>query len=245
MQQQIDQLRNEVSGIEHTVQTQLGSLSASLEEQMTEQNSLVADSSVEVLSVDPDAETVVLRITALPKAAFENTTTLFTVRMEGEAPVSFSAQRMTDGSFVGESTLPLVSAYTLSVSFEQNGETQSQLLPNILGDLRANYLLTIYSMGFRGQVGFDGENSLCTLSGTAEVSYNLAYQEDIMVSRAVRGRMELWADGACQQSYPLLGMDDFDPYAAYSECTLFVEIDEVFPLQDSSIVHLRAVLEDN
>lgn len=129
---QYDNLQSSVGNIQHNVSSQLSSLTGRVEEILKSQNSLIADSTVKNLSVDPAENTAAFTFRVVPKTYQEGLQAWIDVEQQGQRS-SFGPYTAQDELFTGQFTTDLTDQITVYISFELDGVRQTQLLGTFHG----------------------------------------------------------------------------------------------------------------
>lgn len=132
MDQQYGTLQNNITRVESTVNSQIGSISSRVEEILKAQNSLTADYGCEQTALDPAANTVSFRAWAVPKTYVEGMTVEF-IAENGEVAASDRVAKAGEiGSnqrFYADLSVPLTDSITISaLLISPDGTRQTQLL---------------------------------------------------------------------------------------------------------------------
>lgn len=128
MDQQYGTLQNNITRVESTVNSQIGSISSRVEEILKAQNSLTADYGCEQTALDPAANTVSFRAWAVPKTYVEGMTAVFQTD-SGSGPVETAAELEPGQTFSAGLTAELTDSITVSVVFiAPDGTRSTQLL---------------------------------------------------------------------------------------------------------------------
>ena len=128
MDQQYGTLQNNITRVESTVNSQIGSISSRVEEILKAQNSLTADYGCEQTALDPAANTVSFRAWAVPKTYVEGMTAVFQTD-SGSGPVEVPAVLEPGQTFSAGLTAELTDSITVSVVFiAPDGTRSTQLL---------------------------------------------------------------------------------------------------------------------
>ncbi len=125
---------NDLSRVESSVDSQIGSISGRVEEILKAQNSLVADYGAEIASADLEKNQVTFSVRAVPKTYIQGMTVEFTADNGTGAVVRTAGIRSNDGSFTASLTCPLSDALSVSaVLIQPDGTRSTQLLEQFSG----------------------------------------------------------------------------------------------------------------
>lgn len=131
---QYGQLQSDISRVESTVNSQIGSISSQVESILKSQNELTADYGTELLSGDLEKSQVTFSLHAVPRTYTQGMTAAFLADCGDGSPVSVPGQLDDDGAFTASLTCPLTDSMDLSVVFTLPGGTrQTQLLDQYYG----------------------------------------------------------------------------------------------------------------
>lgn len=129
MDQQYGNLQNNITRVETTVNSQIGSISNRVEEILKAQNSLVADYGVEIVSINPAANRAVFSARVVPKTYSEGMTVTFSVDNGTGGINNTPGTPSSGGSFKGTLACGLTDSITVSAIFtSSDGTRQTQLL---------------------------------------------------------------------------------------------------------------------
>lgn len=127
--QQYGNLQNNITRVETTVNSQIGSISNRVEEILKAQNSLVADYGVEIVSINPAANRAVFSARVVPKTYSEGMTVTFSVDNGTGGINNTPGTPSSGGSFKGTLACGLTDSITVSAIFtSSDGTRQTQLL---------------------------------------------------------------------------------------------------------------------
>ena len=129
MSEQLNGILNRVSGIETGIDIRIGNIQNAIQSSLNEQASILASYDWQY-GTPKGTESVPLSLTATPKTFREGQTAVFTAAPGSGAPLTFPAQEQ-DGVFYADASIPLeerFDSFALSVSFTQDGETQTEFL---------------------------------------------------------------------------------------------------------------------
>ncbi len=127
IQNNYNNLANSVNNISYSVSSQIGSISNRVEEILQQQNSLLAEYSVDIQYTDLAASKVTFAASVVPKTYTEGLEALFIVESAGvrsEFPATMGAGQR----FAAEVTCELTDAISVGVVLVQDGVRQTQLL---------------------------------------------------------------------------------------------------------------------
>lgn len=127
---------NDLSRVESSVDSQIGSISGRVEEILKAQNSLVADYGVELLSTDPTHNTATFSIYAVPKTYVDGMTVEFIAENGGIASdrVARAGETGSNQRFSADLSVPLTDSITISALLvTPDGTRSTQLLEQFSG----------------------------------------------------------------------------------------------------------------
>ena len=131
---QYGQLQSDITRVESTVNSQIGSISSQVESILKSQNELTADYGTELLSGDLGKNQVTFSLRAVPRTYTQSMTASFLADCGDSSPVSVPGQLGDDGAFTASLTCPLTDSMDLSVVFTRSdGTRQTQLLDQYYG----------------------------------------------------------------------------------------------------------------
>lgn len=131
---QYGQLQSDISRVESTVNSQIGSISSQVESILKSQNELTADYGTELLSGDLEKNQVTFSLRAVPRTYTQGMTAAFLADCGDGSPVSVPGELGDGGAFTASLTCPLTDSMDLSVVFTLPGGTrQTQLLDQYYG----------------------------------------------------------------------------------------------------------------
>lgn len=131
---QQESIFNDISRVESSVNSQIGSISSQVEDILKAQNSLVADYGVEISSVDLKENRVDFSVHALPKTYSEGMTVEFTVDNGTGGVACVPGDPAPDGGFTGTVACELTDSITISSVFiAADGTRSTQLLDQFQG----------------------------------------------------------------------------------------------------------------
>ena len=126
---QYGQLQSDITRVESTVNSQIGSISSQVESILKSQNELTADYGTELLSGDLEKNQVTFSLRAVPRTYTQGMTAAFLADCGDDSPVSVPGALGDDGAFTASLTCPLTDSMDLSVVFTlPDGTRQTQLL---------------------------------------------------------------------------------------------------------------------
>lgn len=168
---QIASVSGQVGGVSASVYGQIDELRRTLEEQLTRQESIMADYSWSVQAIEPTTDRATLRVEAMPKAYHEGMQLVFAAAADGFESVEAVAEEGTGHRFSAVLTVPLAREIRLSATV--NGEN-NQLLETVT-DLRAQHISTqtveIY-FGYSYSSGADTAEVSPEISVTTQSAYD-------------------------------------------------------------------------
>lgn len=250
LQEQLSESDGRISSIEANVQQQIGSISGEIQNSLKQQASLVSDSSFEVVQADRELETVVLRMTAIPKLLTDETKAEFTATGDSSDPVTVPAVR-NGSSFSAEITVPLENNIKGSVTFRTGENSQTELIGQEYS-LRDDYLTTIIA-DFKGDILYleqsiklQGEFAVQTRSGYLWMEQNPDYGlGKISVEFLVDGKTaDALRWGEENETPPeVYGPAPPEPVPG-GESTFYMPYQEEITLKANETLEIRAVVKD-
>lgn len=131
---QQESIFNDISRVESSVNSQIGSISSQVEDILKAQNSLVADYGVEISSANLKENRVAFSVHALPKTYSEGMTVEFTVDNGTGGVACVPGDPAPDGGFTGTVACELTDSITISSVFTAaDGTRSTQLLDQFQG----------------------------------------------------------------------------------------------------------------
>lgn len=137
-QNQYSNLSNSIQNITSSVNGQIGSLTGRVEEILQAQNSLTADYTAQMSSVDLAENTITFDLKVVPKTYVEGMTVTFLVDY-GSGSQEVEGQPGEGSAFTAQLICPLTDSITLSAIFTTGDTKQTQLLDSF-ADLYTNSL---------------------------------------------------------------------------------------------------------
>lgn len=134
---QYNNLQYSISNIQHNVSTQISSITGRVEEILKSQNSLTADYSTEVVSIDPAADMATFAWRVVPKTYQPGMQAYVDIGNGPGARITFGPYDPVREVFSGEFTVALTDSTDIYIVFEYGGTRQTQLLDSY-EYLRAN-----------------------------------------------------------------------------------------------------------
>ncbi len=127
MERQYYSLGNAVGNIEHSVNSQISSVTDRVEQILKAQNDLTADYGAELRYTDIADNTAGFDLWAVPKTYMPGMSVIFLVD-NGKETLEFPAQEGENGTFSGQASCTLTDSITLSAVFVTGDTRQTQLL---------------------------------------------------------------------------------------------------------------------
>lgn len=112
---QLGVMESQVNSMQNVLDQQVGALSAELNNILDESNNILSDSQVIVMSFDPAAQTVTLRVSAAPKEWTNDTTALFTATLSDGRQFAAKGQQQ-NGCFVAKALVVPMDDNTIHLS---------------------------------------------------------------------------------------------------------------------------------
>lgn len=164
LNQQMDDLRSQIAGVQSQVETQLSGLTGQVTNQISnildEKNNILSNYTVTVTDFDTEAETVTLTVSVLPKEWSEDTTAAFTALLSDGRQLQTEALRQAGGFTAENWELPMDQAITLSAALTDGGVTRSSPFDILYDCLPGSFHLTVSGSWTRTLCRGTGEVSL-------------------------------------------------------------------------------------
>lgn len=129
LNRQMDDLRSQMAGIQSQVEAQLSDLTGQVTSQISnildEKNNILSNHTVTVTNFNPEAETVTLTVSAVPKEWTAETTAVFTAVLSDGRQFQTEALRQGSGFTAENWELPMDQAITLSAALTDGDATRS------------------------------------------------------------------------------------------------------------------------
>ena len=125
-------LSNSVNNVNHTVNSQINSITNRVEDILKSQNTLTAEWSAELASTDLQANTATFDVWVVPRTYVEGMTALFQAR-SGEDTVELPVEAGEDHAFSGQITCPLTDSISLTVVLVTGDKRETQWLEDYNG----------------------------------------------------------------------------------------------------------------
>lgn len=132
LQLRCDGLSNSLGEVIYSVDRQIGAITGRVESILKSQNSLTADYSAELVSLDPAANTATFSLRVVPKTYTSDLLVYFQAD-SGGAPVEIPVTEDAERTYAQEITCPLSDSITLSAVFVTGEISQIQLLESYTG----------------------------------------------------------------------------------------------------------------
>lgn len=241
MDQQYGTLQNNITRVESTVNSQIGSISSRVEEILKAQNSLTADYGCEQTALDPAANTVSFRAWAVPKTYVEGMTAVFQTD-SGSGPVEVPAVLEPGQTFSAGLTAELTDSITVSVVFiAPDGTRSTQLLDQFYSlysdtmpavDVQSNFMW----MDLEDGALVLTENSHERYLWTREQSWSdsAAAIADVRVGLFKNRQLAAWAE-PCEQP---------DSFHGFEDCSFYCLPELHLDLTAQDTVEIAAVVTD-
>lgn len=241
MDQQYGTLQNNITRVESTVNSQIGSISSRVEEILKAQNSLTADYGCEQTALDPAANTVSFRAWAVPKTYVEGMTAVFQTD-SGSGPVEVPAVLEPGQTFSAGLTAELTDSITVSVVFIAPDGTRSTQLLDQFYSLYSDTMPTVdIQSNFMWMDLTDGalvltENSHERYLWTQEQiwSDSAAAIADVRVGLFKNRQLAAWAE-PCEQP---------DSFHGFEDCSFYCLPELHLDLTAQDTVEIAAVVTD-
>lgn len=180
LEDRISNLDGRIGMIDSSVSSQIGSITANLEEQLNQQTRIVADYSCEVTEVDLKNQTAAVRLSALPKEYTKGMTAIFTAASLGGEPVTVPGVLGNHNQFACELTVPLSNEIKLSLGLEKNGVLESQVLETLY-DVKLRNQMEVDAVFLGAYTSFPkgpAADDIFDINGTFEINISPAYKDD-------------------------------------------------------------------
>lgn len=245
MDQQYGTLQNNITRVESTVNSQIGSISSRVEEILKAQNSLVADYGVELTAVTPAHNTATFTVHAVPKTYVEGMTVEF-IAENGEVAASDRVAKAGEiGSnqrFYADLSVPLTDSITISaLLISPDGTRQTQLLDQFHGlysdtlpavDVQSNFMWMDLEDGALVLTENSHERYLWTQEQIW--SDSAAAIADVRVGLFKNRQLAAWAE-PCEQP---------DSFHGFEDCSFYCLPELHLDLTAQDTVEIAAVVTD-
>lgn len=241
MDQQYGTLQNNITRVESTVNSQIGSISSRVEEILKAQNSLTADYGCEQTALDPAANTVSFRAWAVPKTYVEGMTAVFQTD-SGSGPVEVPAVLEPGQTFSAGLTAELTDSITVSVVFiAPDGTRSTQLLDQFYSlysdtmpavDIQSNFMWMDLEDGALVLTENSHERYLWTQEQIW--SDSAAAIADVRVGLFKNRQLAAWAE-PCEQP---------DSFHGFEDCSFYCLPELHLDLTAQDTVEIAAVVTD-
>jgi transcriptional regulator with XRE-family HTH domain len=252
----MDQMRNEVNNLQYqvntvngSVQSQLGDLTDRIENILEKQNSIVADSSVEILETDLRNNRIVLLLRAAPKSYTDGMVAEFYLEGSDFDPMTVPGTLTAGNFFEAKTEIPFSDLYRCSVRFTANGEIKTQLLDLPVSNIKETFQPDLWAhyigsmQGVRPGSLYESEQVGPGIKFDGSVEINWATKSiDGTENLPVSGELTVCADGEKVLSRPLT-FDSKDS-AAYPN-NWSVPLQETFPCAPGDTVEIWLRMEDS
>lgn len=215
MDQQYGNLQSNITRVETTVNSQIGSISDRVEEILKAQNSLTADYGCEQTAMDLAANTVSFRAWAVPKTYVEDMSAVFQTD-SGSGPVETAAVLEPGQTFSAGLTAELTDSITVSVVFiAPDGTRQTQLLDQFYSlysdtmpavDVQSNFMWMDLEDGALVLTENSHERYIWTQEQMWSVTGNTAAIADVRVGLFQNRKLVAWAE-PCEQPSSFHGFE--------------------------------------
>lgn len=138
---------NDISRVESSVNSQIGSISNRVEEILKAQNSLTADYGAEAVSADLSQNQVTFSVRAVPKTYTNGMQVEFSAESGGELSVE-PGEAAADGGYTALLTCPLSDSITISAVFIQADGTRSTQLLEQFSEFYSGSLIPVDLMNY-------------------------------------------------------------------------------------------------
>lgn len=221
MNSQYNNLQNSISNVNHTVNSQISSITQQVETILKSQNELTASYDAKLLSVDPARNRATFSVQAVPKRYVDGMTARF-LADSGDGPVEVPGVLGEGQTFSAEVTCPLTDLITLSVVF-QSGDTRET---QVLKDFYSLYSETIPAVTVMGDLwGSVGEDHLLPVraifvSLDGQPVQSVIY-DDILPSEIARIQVGLFCDQKLVHWYDELDGQPDDYHGDFGDAVFF------------------------
>lgn len=154
LQQKVAGMETNLDTVQQNISLELGSVTGQLQDALKEQERLVADASVRVVSENLEEETVTLSLRVIPKNWSQDLSVEFEASGREFSPIVQQGNSTGASGFSAEFAVPMDEEITLSAAFIQGQSKQLQLLETLYGYGAERYQLEL-SGGFSGRMSPD------------------------------------------------------------------------------------------
>ena len=219
MEQQYYSLGNAVGNIEHSVNSQISSVTDRVEQILKAQNDLTADYGAELRYTDVADNTAGFDLWAVPKTYTPGMSVIFLVD-NGKETLEFPAQEGENGTFSGQASCTLTDSITLSAVFVTGDTRQTQLLDQFtylysdsFPDVRLSDRLSIFDVEDfdQGDGTFAVSESYVTVQVDMERQPGLPRLDSIQVGLFHNKKLVQWLE-PCEQPANYSGFEGEDFY---------------------------------
>ena len=133
MEQQYAYIANSVGEVSYSVDRQINSITSRVEDILKSQNSLTAEWSADLVSIDPSNDLATFYVRVVPKTYVEGMTALFQAHSGDEGTVWVPVEPGEDHAFSGQVTCPLSDEIDVSVILITGDKRETQWLNGFYG----------------------------------------------------------------------------------------------------------------
>lgn len=138
-----NEVQREINRIESSVSNQVSSLAAQMGSILDEKNSILSSSQAAVTDFDVEAQTVTLRVSAVPKEWTDTTTAVFTAALSDGRQFTADAGGQNGTFTAGDFVVPMDQAIQLSVTLMDGGSARTGSLETLYDCLPGDFLLNV------------------------------------------------------------------------------------------------------
>lgn len=243
MDRQYGTLQNNITQVESTVNSQIGSISDRVEEILKAQNSLTADYGCEQTAMDLAANTVSFRAWAVPKTYVEGMSAVFQTD-SGSGPVETAAVLEPGQTFSADLTAELTDSITVSVVFvAPDGTRSTQLLDQFYSlysgtmpsvDVQSNLMWMALEEGALVLGPDSHKRYIWTRDQTWYVTEYTAAIADVRVGLFLNRELAAWAE-PCEQP---------DSFHGFEDCSFYQLPELRLELTAQDTIEIAAVVTD-
>ena len=246
----LDRLEGQLNSVYENVNLQISSLVSGINDQLVQSESLVADYSAEILSVDMETTEITYRVEAVPKVFSEGTKAKFVLSSKEESVSADGIQE--NGSFTATLSAPSSSLMKLSIQLEKDGEVKSQLL-EAMYEPASSYIMSVET---QGQLNYRKISSdSLDISGTIDVIVTAAMDETTgsYKNYPLSANIQVMKNGEVIGTFqvPVYGWDQSGGNSSgavetLSGCTYYVDVSQpVKNFNSGDIIETVLNVEDN
>lgn len=240
---QQENMFNDISRVESSVNRQIGSISSQVEEILKAQNALTADYGCEWTGTDPAANTASFHTWAVPKTFKEGMSAVFQID-SGSGPSEVPAVSEPGQTFSADLTADLTDSITVAVVFiAPDGTRSTQLLNQFSGlysdtmpsvDVQSNLMWMPLQNGALVLGEDSHERYIWTREQQGSAAESPTAVADVQVALFKNRKLAAWAE-PCQQP---------DSFQGFEDCSFYRLPELRLPLTAQDTVQIAAVVTD-